>query len=253
MNDWQPIIFAIVGYLAGSISSARIVAGLARSDERLADGTRLELEGSDKTLTLETVSATSVSVRLGSSFGFLTYVLDMLKIVVPMALVRYYYPDQPYDLIVAAAGVIGHVWPIFHGFKGGRGLSAIYGALLVIDWPGLFVTSVAGMLFGLLVVRSVAVAYMAGPWFIIPWVWFRTHDPYVLIWAIVVNIVFTISSIPELRQWIKIRKEDKWNDPAEVIQLSGMGRGMLKMAKKLRIVKPAEEGTSKAPSDQAEP
>jgi len=72
-------------------------------------------------------------------------------------------------------------------------------------------------------------------------VWFRTHDPEILAWAIVANIVFTISSIPELRQWMKIRKEDKWNDPAEVIQLSGMGRGILKMAKKLGIVKVPKE------------
>jgi glycerol-3-phosphate acyltransferase PlsY len=174
----------------------------------------------------------------------------MLKIVVPMALLKFFVPEQPLYLIVATAGVIGHVWPVFHRFKGGRGLSAIYGALLVIDWPGLFVTSVAGMLFGLLVVRSVAVAYMAGPWFIIPWVWFRTHDPAVLAWAIIANVVFTISSIPELKQWIKISREDKWNDPAEVIQLSGMGRGMLKMAKRLGIVRgakssppPPESGT----------
>ena len=241
MNVWLPIVFAILGYLVGSISSARLVARLARSDEKLADGTKLSLEGSDATLTLETVSATSVSVRLGSSYGFLTYVLDMLKIVVPMVLVRHFFPGEPYYLIVATAGVVGHVWPVFHGFKGGRGLSAIYGALLVIDWPGLFVTSILGMIFGLFVVRSVAVAYMAGPWFIIPWVWFRTHDPAILAWAIVANIVFTISAIPELRQWMKIRKEDKWNDPAEVIQLSGMGRGILKMAKKLGIVKVPKE------------
>lgn len=236
MNPWHVIACAALGYLAGSISSARLVARLARSNERLEEGTRLEIEGSDSTLTLETVSATSVSVRLGSKYGFLTYVLDMLKIVVPMAILGYLAPEQPLDLVFASAGVVGHVWPVFHGFKGGRGLSAIYGALLVIDWPGLFVTSIAGMLFGLLVVRSVAVAYMAGPWFIIPWVWFRTHDPAVLAWAVIANVVFTISSIPELRQWIRIRKEDKWNDPAEVIQLSGMGRGMLKMAKKLGIV-----------------
>jgi glycerol-3-phosphate acyltransferase PlsY len=244
MNAWQTIGFAILGYLAGALSSARLVACMARPGERLAEGTRLSLDGSDATMTLETVSATSVSVRLGSKFGFLTYVLDTLKIVIPMVLVWYFFPDQPYYLIVAMAGVIGHVWPVFHGFKGGRGLSTIYGALLVIDWPGFFVTSIGGMLFGLLAVRSVPVAYMAGPWFIIPWVWFRTHDVWILAWAIVANVVFTISAIPELRQWMKIRKEDKWNDPQEVIQLSGMGRGLLKMAKRLGVVKSAEESSS---------
>ena len=249
MNAWLTIGFAILGYLVGSISSARLVARLARSDEKLADGTKLSLEGSDATLTLETVSATSVSVRLGSSYGFLTYVLDMLKIVVPMVLIRHFFPAEPYDLVLATTGVFGHVWPVFHGFKGGRGLSAIYGALLVIDWPGHNITSILGMIFGLFNVRSVPVAYMAGPWFIMPWVWFRTHDPAILAWAIIANIVFTVSAIPELRQWMKIRKEDKWNDPAEVIQLSGMGRGILKMAKKLGVVEVADESPPAPPED----
>jgi len=249
MNAWLTIAVVILGYVVGSISSARLVARLARSDEKLADGTKLSLEGSNATLTLETVSATSVSVRLGSSYGFLTYVLDMLKIIVPMVVIRHFYPAEPYHLILATAGVFGHVWPVFHGFKGGRGLSAIYGALLVIDWPGLFATSILGMIFGLFIVRSVPVAYMAGPWFIMPWVWFRTHDPAVLAWAIVANIVFTVSAIPELRQWMKIRKEDKWNDPTEVIQLSGMGRGILKMAKKLGVVKATDESPLADPEE----
>ncbi len=34
------------------------------------------------------------------------------------------------------AGMIGHDWPVFNGFKGGRGVSSVYGALLVIDWIG---------------------------------------------------------------------------------------------------------------------
>ena len=43
--------------------------------------------------------------------------------------------------------------------------------------------------------------------------------------------------IPEIRQWRKISKEDKWNDYQTVMQLSGMGRGILKMARKIGVVK----------------
>jgi len=50
--------------------------------------------------------------------------------------------------------VVGHIWPVWHRFRGGRGLAPIYATVLVIDWLGMFVTSIIGMAFGLFVVRS---------------------------------------------------------------------------------------------------
>jgi len=51
----------------------------------------------------------------------ITVVLDMLKITIPTLVFKHVYPDTPYFLITAATGMIGHVWPLYHGFKGGRG------------------------------------------------------------------------------------------------------------------------------------
>jgi len=143
--------------------------------------------------------------------------------------------DHPYFLITAVTGVIGHIWPLYYGFKGGRGISAIFGGVFVIDWIAVLATSLGGMIFGLLIVRDMLVAYMAGIWFLIPWMWFRTHDIYYLLYAVAVNIVFNIATIPEIKKWIKITREGKWSETANVMQLTGMGRGILKMAKKLKI------------------
>jgi glycerol-3-phosphate acyltransferase PlsY len=235
MDAGLAIACAIVGYLVGSVSFARIVSAIAAPGAPVPDAVHLRLEGSDQTLEMRTVSATTVSVRLGSRYGFLTYVLDMLKVAVPVAICRAVLPGTPYSLVLATAAIVGHIWPVYHGFKGGRGLSAIYGTLLVVDWIGVLVTSVAGMLFGLLVVRSVAVAYLAGVWFIAPWLWFRTGEIAHLVFALIVNVLFAIASLPELRAYERIRREDRWNDPAAVIQLSGMGRGLVKMARRLGI------------------
>jgi hypothetical protein len=43
--------------------------------------------------------------------------------------------------------------------------------------------------------------------------------------------------IPETRQWFRIRRQNKWDDTTAVMQLSGMGRGLLKMARRFGIVK----------------
>jgi len=93
------------------------------------------------------------------------------------------------------------------------------------------------MLVGLVVLRDVWSAYCAGVWAMIPWLWFTTKDPVLLGYAVFVNVIFMLGMIPETQQWFRIRRENKWNDTTEVMQLSGMGRGLLKMARKLGVVR----------------
>jgi glycerol-3-phosphate acyltransferase PlsY len=227
----------LIGYLVGSISSARIVSALAAPGQKVPDVTELRLEGSDQVFRLGTISASSVSAQLGAKFGFLVYVLDMIKVIIPVIVFKVAYPQTSYFLLVAIGAVAGHIWPVYHRFKGGRGLSAIYGTLLVIDWIGMFIAAVGGMVVGLFVLRSVLLAYILGPWLVVPWLWWRTGDPGHVAFSIVAAVFFTISMIPEIRQWRRISKEEKWDDYQTVMQLSGMGRGILKMAKKIGVVK----------------
>jgi glycerol-3-phosphate acyltransferase PlsY len=182
------------------------------------------------------VSATTVSLHIGPRFGFVTVVMDMLKIAIPTLVFKHLYPEAPYFLIAATAGMVGHIWPLYHGFKGGRGLSAVYGGMFAIDWIGVFATSLGGMLFGMFVVRDVLVAYMAGLWFLIPWLWFRTRDVSHLAYGITVNIIFVVAMIPEIRQILKYRREGKQKDFSDAIQLTGMGRGIYRMAKRFGVL-----------------
>jgi len=229
------------GYLIGAVSFARIITRFAAPGSEVPDQVEVAPEGTDTKLLLKTISASSVSAQHGSKYGFITYVLDVIKIVIPTLFFRLYFPDSDYYLLAAGAGVAGHIWPVYYRFRGGRGISAIYGGLFVIDWIGVFVTSLGGMIIGLLILRDILTAYMAGVWLIIPWVWLRTGDPYILGYAVFVNIIFMIAMIPESKQWRRIKQEDKWDDQTAVLQLSGMGRGLVKMAKKLGIIKPKAE------------
>lgn len=228
---------AVAGYLIGAISSARIVSRIMAPGRAVAEETVLRLDGTDVTMTLGTVSASSVSLQHGSRAGFVTYLMDVVKVAVPVAVAWRAWPEWPYYLVVSVAAFVGHVWPVYYRFRGGRGLSAIYGSLLVIDWIGMLVTAVGGMLFGLIVARSVIVAYMAGVWFVLPWLWFRTHQAAYVIYACALIALFTIAMLPEIREWRRIARDGTWSDPAAVMQLSGMGRGMIKMARRLGVLK----------------
>jgi glycerol-3-phosphate acyltransferase PlsY len=237
MNVLLAGLSLLAGYLVGSISMARIVSGLIAPGKKVPKVTELSLEGSDRIFHLGTISASSVSVQHGSKYGFLVYLLDMIKVIIPVAMFRHFFPGSSYFLLVATAAVAGHIWPVYYRFRGGRGLSAIYGTLLVIDWIGMFIAGVGGMVVGLFVLRSVLLAYVLGPWLVVPWIWWRTGDPAHAAFAVAAAIFFTISMVPEIRQWRKISKEEKWNDYQAVMQLSGMGRGILKLAKKMGVVK----------------
>jgi acyl phosphate:glycerol-3-phosphate acyltransferase len=237
MDPMTLAIAAAAGYLVGAISSARIVSRIVAPAQPVAEQTVLRLEGTDVTMRLGTVSASSVSRQHGSRAGFVTYLLDVAKVAVPVAVAWRARPEWPYYLVVSVAAFVGHVWPVYYRFKGGRGLSAIYGSLLVIDWVGMLVTAVGGTLFGLVVARSVIVAYLAGVWFVLPWLWFRTHQASYAIYACVLIALSTIAMIPEIREWRRIARDGTWSDPVAVMQLSGMGRGMVKMGRRLGVLK----------------
>ena len=240
----DPVIVAVVAigeYLIGSISSGRLVTALFAPGTKLPTDTELKIEASEKAMKIQTVSATSISANVGAKYGFLTYVLDVLKVFVPVMLLKRLMPGTNYYLVAATTGVAGHIWPIYHRFRGGRGISAIYGGILAIDWIGVFVASIGGMLFGLTILRDLYFTYTAGLWLLIPWLWFRTHDPYVIGYVVIVNILFTISSIPEAKEWFRVKHEKGWDDWTEAWQISGMGRGIIKMGRKVGLIKKKAE------------
>jgi hypothetical protein len=107
--------------------------------------------------------------------------------------------------------------------------------LLAIDWLGAIVSAFAGLLVGLLVFRDFILAYISGLWFAIPWLWFRTHDPAHLAYALVINVLFVVAMIPDLKQYLKFKKQGNV-DMSVVMETTPMGRGMLKIMRKLRLI-----------------
>jgi len=232
MNTLIALCAAIAGYLFGSISFSRIVSRIVAPQADIAH-TEVPVLGTDMTYKVTAFGATAISMQLGPRVGCAIGLLDMLKVALPTLAFKLLYPSQPYELIVAVAGMAGHNWPLFHRFKGGRGISAYYGGLFVIDWLGAIVTSTAGLLLGMVVVRDYFVAYMAGLWLLIPWIWFRTHRLEYLAYAVVVNVLYVVAMIPDLEQYLKIRREVAV-DPKMMMETNPMGRGMLKMSEWLQ-------------------
>jgi glycerol-3-phosphate acyltransferase PlsY len=236
LEPWLVVLAAVVGYLCGSISMARIVVKLV-APHRDISRTDIRLESSGQDYHLDAVAGTAVSLQLGARWGGITAILDILKALIPTLVFRLLYPETPYAIIVALAAVVGHDWPIYHGFKGGRGISPIYGGLLAIDPLGALAMSLLGMALGLVVLRNVVVAFLSGLWLMIPWFWFRTHSWMYLAYGVGVNLLFMVAMIPEFRQIMAFRKAGVQGDINKDMEYTPMLRMMKKMGVRLGLFK----------------
>ncbi len=229
MNLLEVLIIGIIGYLFGSISFARLITKLLASEDSI-DNLFLDMEDQDLSQLMTGFGANRAAMVLGAKWGIAIGLLDMLKVVIPMIFVGFLFLDESYFLIVSITGLIGHNWPLYYRFKGGRGFSVIYGSFFAIDWIGAIITVILGLLFGMGIFGTVMIGYVGWLWLMIPWFLLRTNDSAFLIYAILINIIFIIGTIPEIRLGMRLRKAGKFAEYQEkLFQSSPRWRGMKKM------------------------
>ncbi len=116
------LFFIIPAYLIGAIPF-----GLLLSRGR---GINIREQGS------KNIGATNVSRLLGKKLGFLTFLLDCAKGYLPMFLAGLLLNDNPdchtVIALCGAAAVVGHMFPIYLGFKGGKGVATGLGVFLYL-------------------------------------------------------------------------------------------------------------------------
>ena len=77
------------------------------------------------------IGATNVLRTGNKSIGYLTLVLDILKAIIPVIYVKFNYPD--YLFISSLCAFLGHVFPVWLKFKGGKGVATYLGILFAIN------------------------------------------------------------------------------------------------------------------------
>jgi acyl phosphate:glycerol-3-phosphate acyltransferase len=120
-----PFLATLLAYLIGSLSFAVIVSKIFGLNDPRTYGSK-------------NPGATNV-LRSGSKkAAILTLVLDALKGYVPVALVQMFGKELGFGsgtlALVALAAFLGHVWPAFFKFKGGKGVATAAGVIFGIDW-----------------------------------------------------------------------------------------------------------------------
>ncbi|MBU4200053.1 MAG: glycerol-3-phosphate 1-O-acyltransferase PlsY [Verrucomicrobia bacterium] len=119
------IIWGILSYLLGAIPCGYLIARTRGIDIR--------------TVGSGNIGATNVFRSVGKSWGVLTFLCDALKGFIPVGLFpilseRFFDCDGGSALAVVCAclAIAGHNWPVYLGFKGGKGIATSLGALIGI-------------------------------------------------------------------------------------------------------------------------
>ncbi|MBI5864981.1 MAG: glycerol-3-phosphate acyltransferase [Planctomycetes bacterium] len=131
--------FLVVGaYLPGAVPFGLLI-GLAR-------GVDIRKAGSGN------IGATNAGRVLGRKWGFLCLALDILKGLIPTLIARGALLHPPLTseimlqwVLVGAATVIGHTFPVYLGFRGGKGVATTIGAGLGF-WPALSIPMIVALL-----------------------------------------------------------------------------------------------------------
>jgi len=115
----MPWLIVLMGYLLGSIPTAYVAGHLLKSRDirQMGDGN---------------VGARNAFHQLGHKTGVAVFFIDVGKGALAIAIAQVADISQPWVLLVGIAAVSGHNWPVFLGFKGGRGESTTIGVLLTL-------------------------------------------------------------------------------------------------------------------------
>ncbi|MDN7240557.1 glycerol-3-phosphate 1-O-acyltransferase PlsY [Planococcus sp. N028] len=133
----------IIAYLLGSIPSALWIGNIFYK-------TDIRTKGSGN------LGATNTFRTLGAKAGIVVTVLDILKgtaaTILPLVMVT---PVHP--LILGLIAVVGHMFPVFAKFKGGKAVATSGGILLGYQWP-LFLVAVVVLLIALKITKMVSLS-----------------------------------------------------------------------------------------------
>jgi len=117
-----PILYALIGgYLLGSIPFGLLIA-------------RASGQGDIRKIGSGNIGATNVLRTGRKDIALITLILDAAKAGVAVLLFNHVF-GTPIGLFAGVAALIGHCFPVWLGFKGGKGVATFFGCLFATAWP----------------------------------------------------------------------------------------------------------------------
>ncbi len=115
------LLILLLGYLFGSFPSGYLAG-------RIAKGIDIRSLGSGST------GATNVLRHIGKRAAITVFLLDVFKGVISILLAKYFLLNDSWQVAVGLSTLIGHIWPIWLNWKGGKAVATGLGVFLGISW-----------------------------------------------------------------------------------------------------------------------
>ncbi len=174
MLNLEIILFILISYLFGSIPFGLILT-------KIFIGKDIRKIGSGN------IGATNV-LRSGNKFvGYLTLILDILKAVIPILFIKFYYSDQLY--LASLSVFIGHVFPVWLKFKGGKGVATYVGILFCLNYFSGLVFCIIWLLI-FFIFKYSSLSSMTSSFFIPIFQYFFISDPFYYFYFIMFIMIF---------------------------------------------------------------
>jgi glycerol-3-phosphate acyltransferase PlsY len=154
----------LFSYLLGSIPFGLVLTHIVKGED-------VRKKGSGN------IGATNTFRVAGKMLGALTLFLDTVKGIIPIIIARYLYPTS--ELTHFACGFfafIGHIFPIWLKFKGGKGVATAFGILAILSFPLALIAFITWAI-TFIIGRMVSLASIIASLTIIPTVWLSCYDP----------------------------------------------------------------------------
>ena len=201
---------SLMGYLVGSINPAYIIARMRGFDIRK--------KGSGN------AGASNALIVMGKKVGIISALLDIFKAYIMVKIAAVLFPSLTQARVLAGVGcIIGHIFPVFMGFRGGKGLATLGGTLLALDARVFLVMFIFEAIFALLVDYICVVPITASV--IIPFVYFyQTVDligSLILALTAVVIVLKHVENLKRIHNGTEAHLSFLWHRDKEIKRLSG--------------------------------
>ncbi len=182
----KTVLCMIIGYVIGSLSPAALISKIKKQDIRKS--------GSGNLGTMNTM------MNFGKRYAVPVMVIDMLKGFLAVKLAHWIVPAVSVAGVLAGgSAVLGHVFPFYMKFKGGKGLAPFGGMILALNPLGFLFLLLFGGFMMFVINYSFAMPFTAGILF--PFMeWIRTQS------ALAFTITATISALIIVKHWSNMRK-----------------------------------------------
>lgn len=194
----------LIGYLLGAIPSGLIAGKLFR-------GVDLREYGSGKT------GATNALRTLGVAPAVLVVLADFTKGIAAVLIARALTGSPAAESLTGLAAAVGHNWPVYAGFRGGRGVLVSYGIFWLICWPGGAVSLAIGVAL-IAVSRYVSLGVLIGTSFgallSVLFVRFDGYSPWILLYALPAATLIVLRHLDNIER-LRAGTERKLGQPAK--------------------------------------